>query len=143
MRRIFVDTSAWDAIADGGDPNHEHALRFKDEIVGQCRLITTNYVLDELYTLLLMNLGYQRAVDFKGKLDILVQGGILEVIWVTEEIATDAWTVFTRFNVDKWWSFTDCVSYAVMKREGIREAFAFDHHFEQMGYVRQPQGMSP
>ncbi|HFD40366.1 MAG TPA: PIN domain-containing protein [Anaerolineae bacterium] len=143
MRRIFVDTSAWDAIADGGDPNHEHALRFKDEIVGQCRLITTNYVLDELYTLLLMNLGYQRAVDFKSKLDILVRGGILEVIWVTEEIATDAWTVFTRFNVDKWWSFTDCVSYAVMKREGIREAFAFDHHFEQMGYVRQPQGMSP
>ena len=143
MRRIFVDTSAWDAIADGGDPNHEHALWFKEKIVGQCRLITTNYVLDELYTLLLMNLGYQRAVDFKGKLDILVRGGILEVIWVTEEIATEAWTVFTRFNVDKWWSFTDCVSYAVMKREGIREAFAFDHHFEQMGYVRQPQGMSP
>jgi hypothetical protein len=22
MRRIFVDTSAWDAIVDAGDPNH-------------------------------------------------------------------------------------------------------------------------
>jgi len=26
MRKIFVDTGAWDAIADGGDPNHEPAL---------------------------------------------------------------------------------------------------------------------
>ena len=50
MRRIFVDTSAWDAIADAGDPNHELALAFSDEIVGQCRLVVTNYILDELYT---------------------------------------------------------------------------------------------
>lgn len=59
MRQIFVDTGAWDAIVDRGDPNHEMALLFRDEIAGQCRLITTNYVLDELYTLLLMNVGYQ------------------------------------------------------------------------------------
>jgi len=32
------------------------ALLFRDEIAGQCRLIVTNYILDELYTLLLMNI---------------------------------------------------------------------------------------
>ncbi len=42
MRQIFVDTGAWDAIADGGDPHHELALLFRDEIAGQCRLVTTN-----------------------------------------------------------------------------------------------------
>jgi len=46
--------------------------------------------------------------------------------------------VFERFNVDKQWSFTDCVSYVVMKQNEIEEAFAFDHHFEQMGFVRRP-----
>ena len=40
--------------------------------------------------------------------------------------------------MDKLWSFTDCVSYVVMKQRGITEAFAFDHHFEQMGFGRQP-----
>lgn len=65
MRQIFVDTSAWDAIADSGDPNHDVALLFRDEIAGQCRLVVTNYILDEVYTLLLMNVGYQRTVDFK------------------------------------------------------------------------------
>jgi predicted nucleic acid-binding protein len=138
MRQIFVDTSAWDAIADGRDPNHEVALLFRDEIAGQCRLAVTNYILDELYTLLLMNVGYQRAVDFKRKLDVLVQEGILEVIWVSAAVATEAWTVFEQFNVDKKWSFIDCVSYVVMKQRGITEAFAFDDDFAQMGFVCQP-----
>jgi predicted nucleic acid-binding protein len=138
MRQIFVDTSTWDAIADSGDPNHNVALLFRDEIAGQCQLVVTNYILDELYTLLLMNVGYQRAVDFKGKLDVLVEEGILEVAWVSEDIAAETWTVFQRFNVDKQWSFTDCVSYVVMKQRGIIEVFASDDDFAQMGFVRQP-----
>lgn len=138
MRQIFVDTSAWDAIADSGDPNHDVALLFRDEIAGQCKLVVTNYILDELYTLLLVNVGYQRAVDFKAKLDILVEEGVLEVVWVSEDIAGEAWAVFERFNVDKRWSFTDCLSYVVMKQCGIIEVFAFDDDFAQMGFVCQP-----
>jgi len=38
----------------------------------------------------------------------------------------------------KEWSFTDCMSYVVMKQLDIDEAFAFDHHFEQMGFMRRP-----
>lgn len=138
MRQIFVDTSAWDAIADAGDPNHEMSLLFNDEIADRCRLVVTNYVLDELYTLLMMNVGHQRTVDFKRKLDVLAQEGILVIIWVSEDIATEAWTVFEQFNVDKQWSFTDCVSYVVMKQREIVEAYAFDQHFAQMGFARLP-----
>ncbi len=32
----------------------------------------SNYILDELYTLLLLNLGYRQTVDFKHQLDALV-----------------------------------------------------------------------
>jgi predicted nucleic acid-binding protein len=138
MRQVFVDTSAWDAIADGGDPNHDVVLLFRDEIAGQCQLVVTNYILDELYTLLLVNVGYQRAVDFKAKLDILAEEGVLEVVWVSEDMATEAWAVFERFNVDKQRSFTDCISYVVMKQCGITEVFAFDDDFAQMGFVCQP-----
>jgi hypothetical protein len=138
MRQILVDTSAWDALADGSDPNHKTALLFRDAIAGHCRLVVTNYILDELYTLLLLNIGYQHTVDFKRQLDVLVQEGVPEVVWVSEDIAVEAWAVFERFNVDKQWSFTDCVSYVVMKQRGIPEAFAFDHHFAPMGFVRRP-----
>lgn len=138
MKQIFVDTSAWDAIADSGDTHHASALRFKDGLAGQYRLVVTDYVLDELYTLLLMNVGYQRAVTVKRQLDALAIEGVLQVVWVSKELAAEAWQVFERFNVDKEWSFTDCVSYVVMKRLDIDEAFVFDHHFAQMGFVCRP-----
>jgi predicted nucleic acid-binding protein len=77
-------------------------------------------------------------VELKRQLDVLVEERILEIVWVTPEIATEAWRVFEQFNRDKEWSYTDCVSYAVMKQLDIEEAFAFDHHFDQMGFVRRP-----
>ncbi len=50
MKQIFVDTSAWGALADKADKDHAGALQFRDEIVGKCKLVTSNYILDELYT---------------------------------------------------------------------------------------------
>ncbi len=138
MRQVFVDTSAWDALADSHDAHHEPALLFRQEITGRAQLVCTNYVLDELYTLLLLNIGYQATIKFKTKLDILIQERVLSVVWVTEAIAQEAWQVFTQFNVDKNWSFTDCVSYVIMRHRRIVEAFAFDHHFEQMGFTKLP-----
>jgi uncharacterized protein len=35
---------------------------------------------------------------------------------------------------DKRWSLTDCISFTVMKEEGIAEALTGDHHFEQAGF---------
>jgi uncharacterized protein len=138
MKQIFVDTGAWYALADPGDANHQAALQFRDTIAGKVRLVTSNYVMDELYTLLLLSVGYPQTVSFQRKLDILVQRKILEIVWVSEQIAEDAWEIFERFNVDKHWSFTDCVSYAIMQQRQITEAFAFDHHFAQMGVLRKP-----
>ena len=138
MRQVFVDTSAWDALADSHDAHHDLALLFRQEIADRAQLVVTDYVLDELYTLLLLNIGYQGAVSFKNKLDTLVQEGVVAVVWITEAIAQDAWQVFEQFNVDKKWSFTDCVSYVVMKQRSITEAFTFDHHFQQMGFTKLP-----
>ena len=36
---------------------------------------------------------------------------------------------------DKEWSLTDCISFVIMKREGITEALTGDHHFEQAGFI--------
>jgi predicted nucleic acid-binding protein len=54
---------------------------------------------------------YPQTVKFKQKLDFLSEQGVLEIIWVSPELAGQAWEIFERFNVDKQWSFTDCVSY--------------------------------
>jgi predicted nucleic acid-binding protein len=35
-------------------------------------------------------------------------------------------------------SLVDCVSFEVMRRTGIRKAFAFDRHFQDYGYEIYP-----
>lgn len=138
MREVFVDTSAWCAIGDSGDRHHSAALAAQEAFIGQTSLVVTNYILDELYTLLLMNIGYDGTVEFKNNLDLLALSGIVKVIWISPDIADEAWNVFKQFNADKTWSFTDCVSYVVMRQRKIREAFVFDRHFRQMGFICLP-----
>jgi len=138
VNHIFVDTSAWCAIEDKDDIHHEEALAFKDVIAGRCVLVTTNYVLDETYTLLLLNMGYARTVAFQSVIKEMSSAGILLIVHISETLCEETWKIFERFNADKEWSFTDCSSYVVMKQLDITDAFAFDHHFEQMSFVRKP-----
>ena len=56
------------------------------------------------------------------------------VVWADEELTHVAAERWLRGRSDKAWSLTDAVSFEVMKREGVREAFAFDVHFEQAGF---------
>ena len=49
MERVFVDTSAWYAVADARDPDHPAVSAFMQS--NPLPLITTTYVLDEMLTL--------------------------------------------------------------------------------------------
>jgi uncharacterized protein len=137
MKKVFVDTSAFTALADRDDDNHAKAMAF-NKTIDRIQLVTTNYVLDELYTLLLLHTSYVKTVQFKERLDFLITRKTLTVIWISEAISTQTWQIFEQFNTDKQWSFTDCTSYVVMKEQGITDAFTFDHHFSQMGFIRCP-----
>ncbi|MBE9136929.1 PIN domain-containing protein [Nodosilinea sp. LEGE 07088] len=137
MNRLFVDTSAFAALADRDDDNHASAVAFNKQMKGHI-LVSTNYILDELYTLLLLHAGYPKTVSFKADLDILVAKGLLRIVWISDAIAQSSWEVFEQFNTDKEWSFTDCTSYVVMKQHRLTEVFTFDHHFSQMGFTRLP-----
>jgi predicted nucleic acid-binding protein len=139
MPKIFVDTSAWYAIADPSDNNHQSALIYRNQIAKKYHLVISNYILDELYTLLLIHVNYNRAIEMKRKLDILEKRKILEVVWIDEKLSELAWQVFETFNQDKQWSFTDCTSYVIMQQLKIREAFTYDHHFSQMGFICYPK----
>ena len=46
-----------------------------------------------------------------------------------------------RKYADQQISFTDCVSFAMMRRLGIGAAFAFDRHFRDAGFqmITKPQ----
>lgn len=126
---IFVDTGAWYARYVVDDVDHAAAVRWFGNAPD--RLITTDYVVDELLTLLKVR-GYPDIAFAVGK--PLLSGISCRLELIQPADIEHAWMVFSRFS-DKAWSFTDCVSRVVMERLAIRTACAFDDHFRQFGNV--------
>ena len=127
MPYIFVDTSAWYALLDKDDANHRAAVRFKDSLVHP--LVTSNYIADEVITLVRSRLGHNVAVEIGQK---LWDESIANLIHVTLQDEKKAWGIFVKYH-DKAFSFTDCTSFALMERVEVTEVFAFDEHFKQYG----------
>ena len=126
---IFADTSSLFAAFVPNDPDYPAAdawLAANTE-----PLVTTDYVLDELFTLLKIRGEYQRALLLGPR---LFNQDVLEIEWVTEEDVRQAWQIDERHQ-DKAGSFTDCTSFVIMQRLQIPAAFAFDKHFRQFGTV--------
>ena len=97
-------------------------------------LVTTNHVVGETNTLLRVTRGYDACRRF---LDSLEQTRRLERIFVSQDLERRAFAILDRYR-DHDFSFVDATSFAFMRAEGIRHAFAFDSHFAAAGFVRVP-----
>lgn len=132
---IFVDTSAFYALADRTDRLHSSAVRFVE--TNECLLVTSNAVVHETVTLIRMRLGHAAAVAFGRR---LLREELAPVIPLTTGDERKAWILFQRYS-DKRFSFVDCASFALMKRLGLHAAFAFDDDFRQLGqWIVHPEG---
>jgi len=132
---ILVDTSAFHALQNAGDvQEHEIAKRVAEQLQGNgAILVSTDYILDETYTLLRSVLGHKVAVAFGRE----IQRGEIEIVQVDSSIQKEAWEIFAGY-ADKDFSFTDCTSFVVMRRGRIELAFTFDRHFQQYGLKTLP-----
>jgi len=92
-------------------------------------LLTSNYVLDEILTLLKTRLGPSIAISFGQK---LWDQEVSALARITEGDEARPWGIFRQYR-DKGFSFTDCTSFALMERLDIDTVFAFDDHFVQYG----------
>jgi predicted nucleic acid-binding protein len=136
---IFGDTSGWAAFFNRRDQTHARALAALRDSVGQpVTFAITDYVFDETLTLLRGRASHAAAVRC-GKW--LIESPLVRLIRVTEAHWRSAWEIFQQYD-DKEYSFTDCVSFVVMREHRLREVFAFDHHFMQMGFRLWPDGES-
>jgi predicted nucleic acid-binding protein len=135
MMRIFVDTSAWFALNSRKDQHHKQAGNFVASLKSNpVLLITTDYVVDETLTLLRFKVSHREAVAF---LRLFSRSPQIVREQVTPEHLKRAEAIFSRCH-DKFWSFTDCVSFAFMEEKGLKDVFAFDENFSQFGMRIHP-----
>ena len=132
---IFVDTGPFLARYLANDEHHAEAragfARLESE---RLPLATSSHVLDETITLLGRWAGHAFAAK---RARSLLASRVLRVIRATADEELEAVSLFERY-ADQRVSFTDAVSFALMRRHGIRDAFTFDRHFALAGFSRWP-----
>ena len=133
---LFVDTSAWFALADHrtlGRDNVERA--FAQRLSRGVRIVTTNLVVAETHALLLRRLSHRAALTFVTSVVIAPTVVVMSSSALDERAKVD-WLV--RYD-DQPFSFTDAVSFAVMRERKMREALTLDHHFATAGFDMVPK----
>src|SRR3989440_9734144 len=116
----FADTSFWFGLQERRDSRHEQARALVERGVG--RVVTTNHVVGETWTLLRRRSGHTAAVGF---IERLARVARLELVHVDQRLERDAWR-WLRGHDEREYSFVDATSFAVMRMRRIREALAFD-----------------
>jgi uncharacterized protein len=136
MRSVFVDTSAFVALRNAAEDEHQRAREALSQLLADgVALFTSNYVFAETYTALLVRVGRAEAVEWGRRFRA---SGAIELVRLEQDVEDEAWEILERHG-DKRWSYVDATSFALIEREEAEEAFAFDAHFAQRGLRLVPK----
>ena len=132
---IFVDTGAFVARYVPRDAHHRRARKAWVGIErSRERCATSSFVLDETFTLLGRRTSYAFAAE---RARALLSSAALVVLRPDADDESKAVDLFAKF-ADQEVSFTDCVSFVLMRRHGLNRAFTFDRHFAAAGFEVAP-----
>jgi len=133
--KYFVDTAAWVALYNPKDPYYFLAQDFLTNSQSQKMLfVTSDYILDESITLIRIRASHSEAVIFKNSIDV---SSMIQVSSIDNNLISRAWDIFCKYS-DHEFSFTDCTSFALMRKLGLNKAFTFDKHFVIAGFEIYP-----
>lgn len=124
---IFLDTGFLFGLVSTKDEHHDRVVEafgaFKGARLSD-ELLTTNHVIAETITLT-RKLGHEKAAKMG---EWLYGEKLARIHWATPDEERAAFEYFKRHR-DQVYSFTDCLSFVVMEKLGIREALAVDSDF--------------
>lgn len=127
-RRVFLDASFWIARRDPQEARHRESLVILERLVKQkASFVSTSLVFAEIHARFSRSRILREVVirDFW-------RNPLLHLEQPAHADYEAALNLLSEFQ-DKAFSFCDAVSFVLMRRLKVREAAAFDDHFDQMG----------
>ena len=132
---VFIDSSAWYALADRKDGHHKRAGSIIPSLLKTAAtLVTSNLVIAESHVLILHALGHDAAMDFLERLRTSTR---LTKVYSDPDMELEAEKILARYS-DQDFSYADAVSFAIMKQMKVKKAFCFDKHFLTAGFIMIP-----
>ena len=131
-QKVFVDTTAWLALANKSDSLHLPAVELNQDFLARgVHYVTTDAVLTEVANALARPPLRYTAIRF---LDAVLSSRRVTSLPVDRHLFARGWQLY-KDRPDKEWGLTDCIGSIAMAEEEIREAFVYDRHFQQAGYT--------
>ncbi len=127
--KVFIDTSAFCAIWEPGDPHHEGAKKIHARLAEEAIVYHSHdWVFLETMFLLRKRLGRSQAARAG---QIILQNPAICIHAMDDGLRPTALQEHGTRPV----SLVDAASFVLMRREGIERAFAFDKDFERAGFT--------
>jgi uncharacterized protein len=131
----FIDTSAFLARYLKNDQYHTPALTTWRELEqSSTSLVTSSFVLNETFTLLGRRATYTFASE---RAAAIYTSKVLTIFRPALEDELAALEMFKKY-ADQKISFTDALSFVLMRKQSITRAFSFDQHFAYVGFEVLP-----
>ena len=126
-RKLFLDTGSLIARELSRDQYHEQAADAWRRLVdSKCRLFCGEHVFDECMTLLSRRHSYAFAAQCGYN---YLNTHLIHWLTATDDDLRAALRLMKKYS-DQAVSYTDCISFVLMEREGLKHVFGFDHHFK-------------
>ena len=141
MKTVFFDTWGWINLFNRKERHHQQVSQLYHTIrQAQGMIVTTDYVLDEVYTLLFKRVHFENAQKAVELLSRALEQGYISVVWITPERFEKAHKLRMKFQDKPDISFTDLTSMVVMQELDMFDILTGDAHFSYvgMGFVLLP-----
>jgi predicted nucleic acid-binding protein len=131
-RSVFLDASAWFAVQSPRDARHVVATNlYANARRAGVTFVSTSLVVAEVHGLLLRS---HRPSVGRDYLEAVLASTAVTILAADVDLLQVAIVDWIGRYADQPFSLCDAVSFAVMQRERVTHAFAFDRHFEVAGF---------
>ena len=121
---LFIDSSAFIAYFISSDVNHDRAKKLFNEIAEK-ELVTSQEIIDE--TLNWLTRKAQKKITYTLG-NLLLSEDIVRILQTLKEDKVNALEIIKKYS-DHDLSFTDAISFTVIKRLKIKDVFSLDKDF--------------